>query len=172
LRCSLVPVIRTKEEGTLLNKWWIVALSLIVASLNTTLAQPLSDVEAIKAANQAFYAAFSAKDIRAMQEVWSNRPYVLYYNPRSKTTSVGYDEVMDTWAKLFENLTNINIVPSSVEVKTDGKIAWVACHETAEIQRSNSDKSEKIETIATNIFEKQRGRWLMISHQAQMVIGE
>lgn len=48
-------------------------------------AQQSAGVEAIKAANQAFYAALSARDIKAMEALWANKPYVVNIGPRSKT---------------------------------------------------------------------------------------
>jgi hypothetical protein len=35
-------------------------------------AQQAADMDAVKAANQAFYAALSARDVWAMQKVWSS----------------------------------------------------------------------------------------------------
>ena len=37
-------------------------------------AQQQSDVDAVKAANQAFYTALSGRDVAAMQKVWSGTP--------------------------------------------------------------------------------------------------
>jgi hypothetical protein len=48
-----------------------------------------ADVEAIKTANQAFYAALSARDLKAMEAVWANKPYVVNIGPKSKTVLVG-----------------------------------------------------------------------------------
>jgi ketosteroid isomerase-like protein len=148
---------------------WIVGLSLIVACVGASSAQSPSDVDAVKSANQAFYAAFSARDFKAMGDVWENKPHVMYYDPRSKNIAVGYEDVMEAWSNLFDRLTKITISPSDVKIQTDGKLAWVVATEGAEVQRGSGGGLQKINTIATNVFEKQRGRWLMISHQAQMI---
>ena len=48
----------------------------------------------MKAANQSFYTALSVRDLKAMQAVWANKPYVVNIGPRSKTAAVGYDEAV------------------------------------------------------------------------------
>jgi ketosteroid isomerase-like protein len=160
-----------KREGktNVQIKAWITGLSLVMACVGASNAQQASDIDAIKSANQAFYAAFSARDLKAMEDVWEKRSHVIYYNPRTKDAAVGYDEVMDAWASLFDRLSKITISTSDVKVRTDGKLAWVVAIESAEVQPSRGGEPQKINTVATNVFEKLRGHWLMISHQAQMI---
>ena len=67
------------------------ALSAFIGVAN---AQQAADGEAVKAANQSFYTALSARDLKAMQAVWANKPYVVNIGPRSKIAAVGYDEAV------------------------------------------------------------------------------
>jgi ketosteroid isomerase-like protein len=50
-------------------------------------------------------------------------------------------------------------------VQSDGKIAWVVGTEAADLQ-TKGGQSLRFNIIATNIFEKDGERWLMVSHQA------
>src|SRR6476659_9004212 len=58
-------------------------LGFAFAAGNTVAQQP-SAMDAVKAANQSFYTALSARDIDAMQKVWSNEPNVINMGPRHK----------------------------------------------------------------------------------------
>ena len=56
---------------------------------------------------------------------------------------------------------------SIAQVYSDGKIGWVIGTEAADLQPKSGGEPLKLETFATNIFEKEGDRWLMISHHAQ-----
>ncbi|HEX7908925.1 MAG TPA: nuclear transport factor 2 family protein [Paraburkholderia sp.] len=134
-------------------------------------AQQSAGVEAIKAANQAFYAALSARDIKAMEALWANKPYVVNIGPRSKTIAVGYtDAVSRYWTGAFDFFSAITVSLTSIDqVQTDGKLAWVVGTESAVLQSRSGGEPLKFETFVTNIFEKDGGRWRMISHHAQVI---
>ena len=75
----------------------ITALGLALLS-DTALAQQTADVEGVKAASKAFYAALAALDNGAsMEKVWAHTPYVTYVGPRSKTIIVGWDAQKKYW---------------------------------------------------------------------------
>lgn len=133
-------------------------------------AQQAADIDAVKAANTAFYAALSARDVKAMEGLWANKPYVINIGPVSKTIAVGYEDAV---SKYFSN--NFNNVfsevsasmPSTAQVQTDGKLAWVVGTENAKLTFKTGEVREFV-TFTTNIYEKDGNRWLMVSHQASM----
>ena len=47
-------------------------------------AQQAAEVEQVKAANQAFYEAFSGRHMRRMDQIWSHEPHVRVIHPASK----------------------------------------------------------------------------------------
>ncbi|MCY0854905.1 nuclear transport factor 2 family protein [Cupriavidus sp. D39] len=154
----------------------------ILISAATTVAGPLlhaadasaqtsSDIEAIKAANQAFYTALSARDVKAMVALWANKPYVVNIGPRSKTIAVGYaDAVSRYWPAAFDSFSEMAVSPASIDqIQTDGKLAWVIGTERAVLQPSGGGEALKFDTFFTNIFEKDGKRWLLISHHAQVI---
>ena len=65
----------TKTIGSVL-----VSLCLLL-SCTIAAAQQSSEIDAVKAANQAFYSAFSARDVTAMQKVWSSECRHSKYRP-------------------------------------------------------------------------------------------
>ncbi len=53
-------------------------------------AQQSSDVEKVKAASQAFYAALDARDPSAMAKVYAHTPYVVHIDPTAKEIALGW----------------------------------------------------------------------------------
>ncbi len=133
-------------------------------------AQQPADIEAVKAANQAFYAALSARDAKAMDGLWANKPYVVNIGPRSKTIAIGYTDAVTKWsASLAETFSELSAAMTTMaQVQTDGKLAWVVGTEKAS-GKSKAGEAFTFETFATNIFEKEGNRWLLVSHRVRSV---
>lgn len=147
-----------------------VSIATLALAVGHAKAQQPSDINAIKAADSAFYAALSARDAKAMEAVWANKPYVVNIGPASKTISVGYaDAVSNHFPRAFAGFSKISASSiSRDQVQTDGKLAWVIGIEGGEVQRKGG-KLGKYRAFYTNIFEKNGSRWLMISHHAHRI---
>jgi ketosteroid isomerase-like protein len=153
------------------TSFWLAAFLLMVVGNAPSNAQSSSEVDAIKAANQSFYQALSARDLKAMEAVWANKPYVINIGPRSKTIAVGYENAVSKyWAGAFDFFSQMSASATSItQVQTDGKIAWVVGTEHAELQPRSGGEPLKIDNFVTNVFEMDGNRWLMISHHAQVI---
>jgi ketosteroid isomerase-like protein len=127
------------------------------------------DVEAIMAADKAFYAALSARDLKGMTAVWAAKPYTVNIGPRSKTMNIGAEAVAKYWEGAFTFFSELNVTKSNAHVQTDGSLAWVTGNETATLQPRNGGNPLKFETFVTHVFEKQGDRWLLVLHHAQMI---
>ncbi len=156
---------------TLLHAVATFAVSVIGLALAPApaMAQPMSDVDAVKAANAAFYAALSARDVKKMEAVWATKAYVVNMGPRLKTFAVGHDEaVAKWWPAAFEHFLELNVSMSTVaQLQVNGNAAWVVGNESA--TGVTKAGPVKFQTFVTNIFEKDGGRWLMVSHHAQPI---
>ena len=131
-------------------------------------AQAPADIEAVKAANAAFYAALSARDVKKMEALWADKPYVVNMGPRIKTFAVGHDEaVAKWWPAAFEFFQELNVTMTTAQVQANGKVAWVVGNESATGVTKNGPV--KFTTFVTNIYEKEGDRWLMVSHHAQPI---
>jgi ketosteroid isomerase-like protein len=131
-------------------------------------AQQPADIDAIKQANTAFYAALSARDAKAMASLWANKPYVVNIGPLSKTIAIGYeDAVSKYWANTFTNVFSelSASMTSMAQIQTDGKLAWVVGTEIAK-GKTKAGATVAFDIFVTNIFEKEGDRWLMVSHHA------
>ena len=81
------------------------AITALALLSDNALGQQAADVEGVKAASKAFYAALAVLDNgEAMEKVWAHTPYVTYVGPRGKTIIVGWDAQKKYWEdtnKLF-----------------------------------------------------------------------
>jgi SnoaL-like domain len=79
------PVIRTNRTKTIGSALAVLCTLLI----GSAAAEPQSsETDSVKAANQAFYSAFSARDIAAMQKVWSSDAGIQNIGPTNKSVTV------------------------------------------------------------------------------------
>ncbi|MFM9943448.1 MAG: nuclear transport factor 2 family protein [Hyphomicrobiaceae bacterium] len=142
-------------------------LALMVGS---AIAQQPADIDAVKAANAAFYAALSGRDAKAMEALWANKPYVVNIGPASKSIAVGFeDAVAKYWSNAFTNVfSELNVTMTTTQIQTDGKLAWVVGTEAAKV-KTKAGEAREFTTFATNIFEKDGNRWLMVSHHAGII---
>ncbi len=134
-------------------------------------AQPPSDVERVNAASQVFMAAISARDIQAMEKLWAHEPYVTFIGPLSTTIVVGWEGVKKAWEMRFGQFDRVTISLAESHVHTNGNVAWAVGAEKVELLRKNGD-TLSFDAFVTNVFEKQDGRWLLVSHQATPMFRE
>ena len=133
-------------------------------------AQQPADIDAVKAANAAFYTTLGSRDAKAMEGLWANKPYVINIGPVSKTITVGFeDAVAKYWTNAFTNVfSELNVTMTPIQVQTDGKMAWVVGTENAKL-KTKAGEPREFTAFVTNVFEKEGNRWLMVSHQAGIV---
>jgi ketosteroid isomerase-like protein len=149
---------------------WKIAPLVALASTGVGHAED-AEIAKVKAADQAFYVALSARDLKAMEAVWAQKPYVTNIGPRSKTVSVGYEDAVSTyWAKAFDTFSQMSAQATAIsQIQIDGNVAWVIGTESAVLQLKSGGAPMKFDAMVTNIFEKDGDHWLMVSHHAQMV---
>ena len=132
------------------------------------LAQEVSDMDAVRAANDAFYAALSARDTGAMVMIWSYKTQIRHIGPRNKSINVGLDAAMKHWEGLFAAFPEFRITCEEMHVRVNGPTAWVSVLEKAQ-WTDGSGNPQTATHFGTNIFEKQGGKWFMVYHHASVV---
>jgi ketosteroid isomerase-like protein len=117
------------------------------------------------AANARFYNAFKNGDIAAMYSIWAKGDHVYVIHPAAGRIS-GYDVVMQSWEMVcnadYEFPLNIDL--KNIEVHIRGNLGYVTCLEVVKTKGRTWGKQ-----IATNIFEKVDGTWLMCVHHASHI---
>lgn len=130
-------------------------------------AQPAADMEGVKAASKAFYAALSVIDNgEAMEKVWAHTPYVTYVGPRSKSITVGWEAQKKYWVEANKLFSQRNVTLSDQQIHVNGNLAWEMGQETGDVKMKDGG-TWKVDLIVTNVYEKLDGRWLIVSHHVQ-----
>ena len=156
-----------KNRRSILSIVALMLLAVVIASGNA-LAQKASEMDAVKAANQAFYTALSARDIGAMQKLWSSDADIQNIGPRSKTIDVGWNAMKKGFEAVFDNFPELKVSMEQPRIKINGSTAWVSGIEKAQ-RKNKAGEAGTGTNLGTSIFVKQSGRWLMVYHHASAV---
>jgi len=141
-------------------------LGLVLRSGNA-FAQQAADTEGVKAASKAFYAALAVLDDgEAMDKVFGHTPYVTYVGPRAKSIIVGWDALKKYWPEANKLFSSRNVSLSESHIHVNGNLAYEIGQETGQPVFKDG-RVEKVDYIASNVYEKIDGHWLMISHHVQ-----
>jgi len=87
--------------------------------------KPTPEEEAVRAANQRFYAAFESLNLAEMEAVWAHDSRVECVQPGWELL-LGWDEVRERWARIFKNTKRVRIALSGLWVRVEGDVGWVA----------------------------------------------
>jgi len=105
-------------------------------------------------ANEAFYAAFAAKDLAAMVDVWSAGEPLYCLHP-GWPLLVGQDAVMQSWAGIFGS-GGPTIEGEAQTAYAEGQVGLVIC----------TERLGNGVLAASNLFRLEGGRWRLFHHQA------
>jgi ketosteroid isomerase-like protein len=125
-----------------------------------------SEAERVRVVNQRFYEALSAQNLLRLEQLWAHSPQVRCSHP-GETMLSGWATIRESWRAVFTRSIAFTIEPLLAEVNIHGPIAVVTCQER--ISSFTLDGSRVATTLATNIFQKQRGRWLLIHRHASPI---
>jgi len=115
----------------------------------------VSDETELLAANEAFYAAFRARSMAAMEAIWSARADLLCVHP-GWAPLLGREAVLGSWQRILSNAGNPRLIARDARVIPMGEGACVLCIEVA----------GEGSMVATNLFVREDGRWRLLSHHA------
>ena len=150
--------------------------------MHSRAAQKLETPEqAVRQANRKFYQAFAALSLEQMDEVWLHEDWIECVHP-GWDLLLGWEEVRESWARIFAGTQRMKIEITSVWVRVEGAVAWVAC--TEQVTSSFERGFDQALVQATNLFvlrevpdEGPAGRtrpvWKMVAHHASpLPVGE
>ena len=119
----------------------------------------MSDREAVLAANSAFYRAFAARDIAAMDALWARRAPTACIHPGWPALD-GRDAVLESWRGILSNPASPNISCHDEQVLLYADTAIVVCRE--ELGGGT--------LIASNFFVREDREWRIAHHQAGQIV--
>jgi len=143
--------------------------------------------QAVRDANRRFYEAFATLDLERMNEVWLHEDWVACVHP-GWDLLLGWEEVRESWARIFSSTRRMQVEISSVWVRVEGDVAWVAC--TEQVTSTFESGFDQALVQATNIFvrrpfepgpsaenpgtaakSREKTRWRMVAHHASPLPG-
>ena len=142
------------------------AFTLGITSAN---AQSVSELAQVETANQAFYEALSGRSPRLMEPVWARGPSVRLIRSGGRDIVTGWDAVQAHWKRVFERFTQLTVRMEEQSVQVGPRFAYVVGKERLRGLQGRVDSEVELTAIATNVFEKREGRWLLVNHHATTI---
>jgi ketosteroid isomerase-like protein len=122
-----------------------------------------AEIEQVQAANQAFYAALSGRDMQRVDHIWSHEPQVSAIHPVSQAVLSGWEAVRKSWEEPLARFEQLTISMTDAQVRVDHNVAWIVGEEHIQA-RPVGGEVVTWRGLATNVFEKQGGTWLLVHH--------
>ena len=135
--------------------------------------------DVVRSRNSEFYAAFEARDLDAMAEVWEHSDRATVTHPGWSTLR-GWEHVIGSWEAIFANTPFIQFVLTEEAVHIVGNVAWVTLDEN--ILQTAASPPESMEgagvdspelagasVAATNVYVLSGGAWRMVVHHGSPV---
>ena len=126
----------------------------------------MEDRAAVLEVNSRFYNALSNQDLEAMSSVWSHEPWVRCVHPGWDLLQ-GWPSICQSWKRIFKNTEYLKIHVTNLSVHIEHDFAWVIC--TENITSAHAADYQTATALATNIFRKVQGQWLLGHHHASPV---
>ena len=117
--------------------------------------------------NSLFYKAFESLDIKQMETLWLAEDYVQCFHPGWGLLR-GWNPVMTSWRRIFENTEQMQFVLTEVHVEVRGTVAVVTLYENLTTRVGPQAMSGVV--LATNVFERRSERWFIIHHHGSTVM--
>ena len=129
----------------------------------------MSDADKVIAANAAYYRALSARDMQAMEKVWTRaNDNILIAPPVDPVTHVGWDAIKRNWERYWAKFETLSVTMEAPTVNVNGPVAWVHGTEHSK-RRSKTGDVTRSTNYGTNIFVKHDDHWFMVFHQAALI---
>jgi ketosteroid isomerase-like protein len=128
---------------------------------------PDHETAEVEAANARFYRAFESLDVAEMDRVWVHGEHVRCVHP-GWCMLAGWDAVRESWAAIFTHGGEMRFSIGDVHARVAGDAAWVTC--TENILSDTGGRVAVTALLATNVFERRGGQWLMVHHHASHVL--
>ncbi len=113
----------------------------------------MSETQAVRAANEAFYRAFAEGDLAAMEALWARAAPVACIHP-GWLALTDREAVIESWTVILGDPPPISATDAVVHPLPGA--AFVTCVE----------RVGDIALVATNIFVPEDGAWKIVHHQA------
>jgi ketosteroid isomerase-like protein len=121
----------------------------------------------VEEANARFYRVFESQDLRQMEQIWAHGAHVRCVHP-GWCLLAGWEAVRHSWEVIFASSQEMRFSITDVNAAVEGALGWVTC--TENILSEARGNISVTSLLATNIFERSAGEWLMIHHHASHIL--
>jgi len=122
-----------------------------------------ADVAAVVEVNRSFYAAFEARDLDAMSDLWEHTDRVTCSHPGWSVLR-GWGQVAASWMALFQGPQQLQFILTDECVEGDGDVAWVTLDENL----LGDDAGSTVTSL--NLFARRPdGIWKVVAHHGSAV---
>ena len=121
-----------------------------------------ADEDAVRAVNEAFYAAHEARDLSAMASVWDHGDDVTCVHPGWPILR-GWPLVEESWRRIFSGPGRNQFILTNDVVVVAGDLAWVTLDENL------MDAGGTGTVAATNLYRRHAGGWALVLHHGSPV---
>jgi len=139
-----------------------------LGSISATFADT-SDLDQLKAANQAYYTALSARDLVAMESVWAGTPRDVNVAPPIRPAAhTGWETIKKNYQTFWATLDELTVSMAEPQIVVQGTVAWVYGIEQSR-RKAKDGQISAGPNFGTSIFVKEGSRWVMVFHQAALI---
>jgi ketosteroid isomerase-like protein len=126
-----------------------------------------TDKQAVLTTNQAFYDAFSDRDLKVMTSLWWQGSTSSCIHPGGRII-LGWEDIQASWEAIFRNTNSLEIDIEIIKAEVDRALAYVLVRET--VLQSSGGRKMKAQSIATNVFQKMAQKWYIVQHHGSPII--
>lgn len=127
---------------------------------------PGSDEGAALEVVERFYAAFEARDLDAMSDLWVHDDEVACTHPGWATLH-GWAAVSASWFAIFDQVAPLQVFTTDERVRVVGDVAWVTLDENL---LGATDEEVGTTAAALNLLQRaEDGGWLLVAHHGSVV---
>lgn len=150
-----------RRQGASLAQKWVdrLAVSASIHKRVRAIGGRMNDEEAVLAVNAAYYRAFAAGDLEAIEQLWAIDA-VSCVHPGWRPL-VGREDVIRSYRDILSGAASVPIISSGERALITGDFARVIC-----VERVGA-----VLLAATNCFVRTSRGWLMAHHQASQIAG-
>lgn len=128
-----------------------------------------SDVDGVKTTIDEFHAALTALDISKIDAVWLHDASVMDKEPVAKTVTLGWEGTRKNFEGLFGATAELKVTQAEGRhIQVQGDTAWAMGIAFAG-QKLKTGQVFGLAVFEADVFKKQDGRWLFVSHAASVL---
>jgi ketosteroid isomerase-like protein len=121
-------------------------------------------IDAVLAANQAFYDAHERRDLAAMRLVWEHHDRTVCVHPGWPILRT-WPVIEASWQRIFDGPGRNQFILTNEAVAIDGDVAWVTLEENL------VDTAATGAVAATNMFALGPDGWKLVVHHGSPIVG-